>query len=160
MPDEIIDNLRQGVIKSLNQDQDDRSLTDGMDISVCTVDFEQNILWYAGANSPLFHVRGSELRHYRADKMPASIHYKMQPFTLHRTELRKGDAFYIFTDGYADQFGGPRNRKFMPVQLKETLIAIAGMPMVMQGGKLNEIFENWRGSNPRVDDVTVIGVRY
>ncbi len=108
MPDEIIDNLRQGVIKSLNQDDDDGSVKDGMDISVCTVDFEQNILWYAGANSPLYLVRGSELRHYRADKMPASIHYKMQPFTLHRIELRKGDAFYIFSDGYADQFGGPR----------------------------------------------------
>jgi len=160
MPDEIIDNLRQGVIKSLNQDEDDGSVKDGMDISVCTIDFEQNILWYAGANSPLYLVRGSELRHYRADKMPASIHYKMQPFTLHRIELRKGDAFYIFSDGYADQFGGPQKRKFMSVQLKETLMSIAGMPMLLQGERLNEIFENWKGSNPQVDDVTVIGVRY
>jgi serine phosphatase RsbU (regulator of sigma subunit) len=160
MPDEIIDNLRQGVIKSLNQYEDDGSVKDGMDISVCTVDFDQNILWYAGANSPLYLVRGSELRHYRADKMPASIHHKMQPFTLHRIELRKGDAFYIFSDGYADQFGGRLKRKFMSPQLKETLMSIAGMPMLQQGEKLNEIFENWKGSNPQVDDVTVIGVRY
>jgi len=84
----------------------------------------------------------------------------MQPFTLHKIELRKGDAFYIFSDGYADQFGGPHKRKFMSVQLKETLMSIAAMPMLRQGEKLNEIFENWRDSNPRVDDVTVIGVRY
>lgn len=160
MPNEIIDNLRQGVIKSLKQDEDDGSLKDSMNISVCTVDFEQNILWYAGANSPLYHVRGSELRHYRADRMPASMHYKMPPFKLHKIELRKGDTFYIFSNGYADQFGGPRKRKFMPVQLKETLMSFAGMPMLLQGERLNEIFENWRGSNPRVDDVTIIGVRY
>lgn len=160
MPDEIINNLRQGVIKALNQDEDVGSVRDGLDISVCTVDFEQNILWYAGAYSPLYLIRGNELRHYRADKMPASIHYKMHPFTLHKIELRKGDAFYLFSDGFADQFGGDQKRKFMSGQLKETLMAIASMPMLRQGEKLNEVFENWRGSNPQVDDVTVIGVRY
>ena len=92
--------------------------------------------------------------------MPASIHYKMHPFTLHKIELRKGDAFYLFSDGFADQFGGDQKRKFMSGQLKETLMAIASMPMLRQGEKLNEVFENWRGSNPQVDDVTVIGVRY
>ena len=160
MPDDIIANLRQGVIKSLNQNEDGVSLKDGIDISVCTVDFEQNILWYAGANNPLYLIRGSELRHYRPDKMPASIHHKMNPFTLHKIELQKGDAFYIFSDGYADQFGGPHQRKFMSVQLKKTLMAITGLPMLKQGERLNEVFENWRGSNSQVDDVTFIGVRF
>jgi serine phosphatase RsbU (regulator of sigma subunit) len=160
MPDQIIENLRQGIIKSLNQVADEDSIKDGMDIAVCLVDFDNNILWYAGANNPLYLVRGAELIHYRADKMPVAIHYKMLPFTLHKIELQKGDAFYIFSDGYADQFGGPKQKKFMSLQLRETLVAMAGVPMLKQGERLNEIFEEWRGDSPQVDDVTLIGIRY
>ena len=131
-----------------------------MDIAVCVVDFDKNILWFAGANSPLYLVRGGELIHYRADKMPVAIHYRMEPFTLHKIDLQKGDAFYIFSDGYADQFGGPKQKKFMSMQLRETLVSMAGMPMLKQGERLNEIFEEWRGDSPQIDDVTLIGVRY
>jgi len=160
MPDQIIENLREGVIKSLNQVAEEDSIKDGMDIAVCVVDFDKNILWYSGANNPLYLIRGGELIHYRADKMPVAIHYRMGPFTLHQIDLQKGDAFYIFSDGYADQFGGPKQKKFMSMQLKETLIAMAGEPMLIQGEKLNEIFEEWRGDSSQVDDVTMIGVRY
>jgi serine phosphatase RsbU (regulator of sigma subunit) len=160
MPDQIIENLRQGIIKSLKQVAEEESIKDGMDIAVCVIDFEKNILWYAGANSPLYLVRGNELTHYRADKMPVAIHYKMEPFTLHRIDIQKGDAFYIFSDGYADQFGGPKQRKFMSMQLRETLVAMSGIPMLQQGERLNEIFGEWRGDNPQVDDVTLIGVRF
>jgi serine phosphatase RsbU (regulator of sigma subunit) len=160
MPDQIIENLRNGIIKSLKQVVDEDTVKDGMDIAVCVVDFKENLLWFAGANNPLYLIRGGELIHYRADKMPVAIHYKMQPFTLHKIDLLKGDAFYIFSDGYADQFGGPKEKKYMSMQLKETLVAIASQPMLQQGEKLNEIFEQWRGDNPQVDDVTLIGVRY
>jgi sigma-B regulation protein RsbU (phosphoserine phosphatase) len=133
---------------------------DGMDIAVCVVDFNENLLWFSGANNPLYLVRGGELIHYRGDKMTVAIHYKMQPFTLHRIELQKSDAFYIFSDGFSDQFGGPKQKKFMSMQLKEKLVEMAGKPMLQQGEILNEIFEEWRGDNPQVDDVTLIGVRY
>jgi serine phosphatase RsbU (regulator of sigma subunit) len=160
MPDQVIENLRQGVIKSLNQVAEEESIKDGMDISVCVVDFDNGILWYAGANNAIYLIRGGELIHYRADKMPASIHYRMHPFTLHKIELHKGDAFYLFSDGFSDQFGGPNQKKFMSVQLKETLVKITGQPMLKQAEVLNEIFEKWRGDSPQVDDVTFIGVRY
>jgi len=160
MPDQIIDNLRQGIIKSLKQVADEDSIKDGMDISVCVVDFDKNTLWFAGANNPLYLVRGGELIHYRADKMPVAIHYKMEPFTLHKINLQKDDAFYIFSDGYADQFGGPKQKKFMSMQLRETLVRMAGMPMLKQGERLNEIFEEWRGDSPQIDDVILIGVKY
>ncbi|HZY25843.1 MAG TPA: YfiR/HmsC family protein [Bacteroidales bacterium] len=159
-PDQIIENLRQGIIKSLKQVAAEDSIKDGMDIAVCVVDFDKNILWYAGANNPLYLVRGGELIHYRADKMPVAIHYKMEAFTLNKIELQKGDAFYIFSDGFADQFGGPKQKKFMSNQLREILVAMAGMPMLKQGERLNEIFEEWRGDGPQIDDVTIIGVRY
>jgi len=160
MPDQIIENLRQGVIKSLKQVAEEDSIKDGMDIAVCLVDFDKNKLWFSGANNPLYLVRGGELIHYRADKMPVAIHYRMGPFTLYEIDLKKGDAFYTFSDGFADQFGGPKERKFMSAQLKETLVAMSGKPMLQQGERLNEIFEEWRGNNPQVDDVTLIGVRY
>jgi serine phosphatase RsbU (regulator of sigma subunit) len=160
MPDQIIEKLREGIIRSLNQVAEEDSIKDGMDIAVCLVDFENDILWYSGANNPLYLVRAGELIHYRADKMPVAIHYKMGSFTLHKIELRKGDTFYIFTDGYCDQFGGPKQKKFMSMQLKETLVALSGQPMLQQGERLNEIFEEWRGDSPQVDDVTLIGVRY
>ena len=160
MPDQIIEHLRSGVIKSLCQVNDENTVKDGMDIAVCTVDFDEKILWYAGANNPLYLIRGKELIHYRADKMPVAIHYKMNPFTLNRIQLQKGDAFYIFSDGYADQFGGPKDRKFMSSQLKEILVSLADRPMINQGERLNEIFEEWRGDKPQVDDVTLIGFRY
>jgi phosphoserine phosphatase RsbU/P len=160
MPDQIIENLRQGVIRSLKQVPEGSSIKDGMDIAVCVVDFDKNILLYAGANCPLYLVRGTELIHYRADKMPAAIHYRMDPFKMHKIDLQKGDAFYIFSDGYGDQFGGPNQKKYMSNQLRETLVAMAGEPMLKQGEKLNNIFEKWRGDNPQVDDVTLIGVRY
>jgi|WetSurMetagenome_2_1015567.scaffolds.fasta_scaffold01747_5 serine phosphatase RsbU (regulator of sigma subunit) len=160
MPDQIIENLRQGIIKSLNQVAEEESIKDGMDIAVCVVDFDKNLLYYAGANNPLYLVRGEELFHYRADKMPVAIHYKMVPFTLHTIELKKGDAFYIFSDGYADQFGGPKQRKFMSMQLRETLVSMSGEPMLKQGERLNDIFEEWRGDSPQVDDVTLMGIRY
>jgi serine phosphatase RsbU (regulator of sigma subunit) len=159
-PDQILENLRQGVIKSLNQAAEEDSIKDGMDIAVCLVDFEKEKLCFAGANSPLYLVRGGELIHYRADKMPVAIHYKMGPFTLHEIDLQKGDAFYIFSDGFADQFGGPKQKKYMSTKLKETLVAINGMSMIQQGERLSQIFEEWKGDNPQVDDVTLIGVRY
>jgi serine phosphatase RsbU (regulator of sigma subunit) len=160
MPDQIVEALRQGIIKTLKQVAEEDSVKDGMDIAVCLVDFEKDRMWFSGANNPLYLVRNGELIHYRADKMPVAIHYKMAPFTLHGIDLQKGDAFYIFTDGYADQFGGPNEKKFMSMKLKETLVAIHDQPMIKQGERLNDIFEEWRGDNPQVDDVTIIGVRY
>jgi serine phosphatase RsbU (regulator of sigma subunit) len=160
MPDQIIEILRQGVIKSFNQSIDEDSVKDGMDIAVCMVDFENDTLWFSGANNPLYLIRNHELVHYRGDKMPVAIHYRMQPFTLHKIDITKGDEFYIFSDGYVDQFGGPKQKKFMSNQFKETLVELDDVPMLKQAERLNEIFEEWRGDSPQIDDVTLIGVRY
>ncbi|MFN8242140.1 MAG: YfiR/HmsC family protein [Bacteroidales bacterium] len=159
-PDQLIEQLRQGVIKSLKQVVDEDTVKDGMDMSICTIDFNQNVMWFAAANNPLYLVRNGELMHYRADKMPVAIHYKMQPFTLHKIDLQKGDAFYILSDGYCDQFGGPNEKKFMSAQLKEKLVEHYAKPMLEQGAIYDNIFETWKGDNPQVDDVLLIGVRY
>lgn len=159
-PDIILSTLRTEIVKALQQSVDEDRVKDGMDMAVCTIDFKEGLLWYAGANNPLYLVRERELFHYRPDKMPASIHYNMVPFTLHKIELKKGDSFYIFSDGYADQFGGAKQKKFMTMQLKGRLVELQGVPMIEQGIKLSQIFEDWRGEGPQIDDVTLIGVRY
>ncbi len=159
-PDLIINELRSEIVAALKQSIDDDTVKDGMDMAVCLLDFRSFTLYFAGANNPLYLIRDGELIHYRPDKMPVSIHYNMDPFTMQKIELKKGDCFYIFSDGFADQFGGPAGKKYMAKQFKRTLMEIADKPMLKQGELLGELFENWRGDSDQVDDVTVIGVRY
>lgn len=159
-PDKIVNKLRDEVIKALKQSVEDDRVKDGLDMAVCVINFKTNILEFSGANSPLMLIRGTELTQYRGDKMPVSIHYNMQPFTKQTIQLCKGDCLYMFTDGFCDQFGGPEQKKFMSARLKEKLIEVSPLPMLKQGEKLNAIFEEWRGDNPQVDDVAMVGLRY
>ncbi len=159
-PDEILGQLRDEVVKSLNSDMYDEPVRDGMDVAVCTVDPQKGTLLYSGANCPLYLVREGRLMHYYPDKMPVSVHYRMDPFTLHTIELKKGDTFYIFSDGYTDQPGGPGKRKFMSEHLKKLLVEIEGLPMDTQRERLESEFLGWKGETPQIDDVTIIGVRF
>lgn len=160
MPDQILNGLRNQIVSTLKQSVTEDNVKDGMDVAACVIDFNTSTLYFAGANNPLYLVRDKELVHYRPDKMPVAIHYTMDDFTLHKIDLKKGDCFYIFSDGYADQFGGPDQRKFMTKQLKEVLVSISHMPMIDQGIRLSELFTAWQGDSAQVDDVTVIGVRF
>ena len=159
-PDEILNLLREQIVKSLKQSIDEDRVKDGMDMAVSLIDYKKNKLWFAGANNPLVFIRDGNLETIKGDKMPVAIHYSMNPFTAHEIDLKKGDTFYLFSDGYGDQFGGPRQKKFMVKHLKETLLDISALPMIEQGAKLDETFEEWKGSGPQVDDVILIGVRY
>lgn len=158
--DKIIESLRNEVIRTLKQSVSDDNVKDGLDMAVCVIDFSSDTLQFSGANSPLMLIRENELIQYRGDKMPVSIHYRMQPFSKHVISLQKGDCLYMFTDGYCDQFGGPDQKKFMSARLKEKLVEISPLPMIVQGEKLNATFEEWRGDNPQVDDVAMVGIRY
>lgn len=160
MPDKIINMLRDEIIKSLNQSIDEDRVKDGMDMTISVIDYDKNKLWFAGANNPLIFIRDGELESIRGDKMPVAIHYRMNPFTLHELDLKKGDCFYMFSDGYGDQFGGPKQKKFMIKHLKEKLLEFHKLPMIEQGKKLDEVFEAWKGKSSQVDDVVLIGVRY
>jgi serine phosphatase RsbU (regulator of sigma subunit) len=159
-PDQILNNLRREIVDSLKQSVDDDRVKDGMDMAVIAIDYNTNCLRFAGANLPLCIVRNGELKTIKGDKMPVSIHFRMNDFVLHETELQKGDSIYMFSDGFGDQFGGPHQKKYMVRNLKERLIELSPLPMIQQGEKLSEIFEEWRGGTPQVDDVTVIGIRY
>lgn len=158
-PNEILNSLRKFVIKSLKQEHEQSKSKDGMDMSVFCLDTENNKLEYAGANNPLYLYRNNELIETKANKMPVAIYVKMEEFTKHEFQLEKGDTLYMFSDGYADQFGGPKNRKFMYKPFKRLLLEFQDKSMADQKDILDKAFEDWRGENEQIDDVLVVGIR-
>ncbi len=159
-PDKILNLLREDIISSLKQSNEEDRVKDGMDMAISVIDYKNDKLHFAGANNPLCLIREGEIHTYKGDKMPVSIHYKMKPFTSHEIDLKKGDCLYMFSDGYGDQFGGTKQKKFMVKNLKNKLLEHSHLQMLKQGEKLTEIFEEWKGDSPQVDDVILIGLRY
>jgi serine phosphatase RsbU (regulator of sigma subunit) len=159
-PNEILDNMRTGIINSLNPEGSVEDSKDGMDCVLCAYDFENMQLEFAAANNPLWHVRDGKVTEYKADKMPVGKYGgEMKPFSLRKIAIQKGDLIYTFTDGFADQFGGEKGKKFKYKQLQEALISHCDLPMEEQKEILDKTFEQWRGNLEQIDDVLVIGVR-
>lgn len=157
---EVLDLLRESIIEALQQKGHSGEQKDGMDIVFCVLNTQTNLLQYAGANNPLFVVTtNKELKIIEPNKQPVAIFANMNSFTNREIQLNKGDCIYLASDGYEDQFGGPKNRKFMVKQLKELLVHISDKTMVEQYEILNQTFENWKGENEQIDDVTLMGIR-
>jgi serine phosphatase RsbU (regulator of sigma subunit) len=159
-PDIILNMLREYIIQSLKQVVQTSGIKDGMDMCVCLIDFEKNRMQFAGANNPLWIFRDGQLNEIKGDKMPVAIHDTMLPFTNHVVDLKKGDTFYIFSDGYADQFGGPQQKKLLNKNFKALLQNLQDLPMLEQGARIDGFFEQWRKELDQIDDVCVIGIRY
>ena len=160
-PSLVLDYVNAELKKSLNRNSEDIPLRDGMDIALCYIDQKNKKLHYAGANNPLYVVRENEIIILKADKQPltASKDSESKPFTNQYLDLKSGDCIYLFTDGYADQFGGEDEKKFMYKRFKETLLSIKDKSMDEQMKILDTTFENWKGQLSQVDDVLVIGIR-
>ena len=159
-PNEILDNVRRGIIASLNPEGSNEEGKDGMDCVLCAYDFKNMILEFAAANNPLWLLRNKKMIEYKPDKMPVGkYHNETKPFSLQTIALQKRDIIYTFTDGFADQFGGEKGKKFKYKQLGEVLLANAEEPMETQKIKLQQAFENWQGQLEQIDDVCVIGIR-
>ncbi len=159
LPSTILNELNKAVIESLKQSENDSS--DGMDVAVCSLNRERNELHFSGANRPLWLIRGNELSQIRPDKIPIGGLQvaRERSFTNHVIMLQPGDSLYIFTDGYADQFGGDHGKKLMTAKFKETLLSIQHLAMPEQEKHLNNVFSQWKGNHEQVDDVLVIGVK-
>ncbi len=158
-PAEILENLNEGIINSLKQREGESN--DGMDISLCSFDLKNKELKYAGANRPLWIVRGRELLVYKPNKLPIGGMQVMQTegFQQHTILLQKGDTVYLFSDGFADQFGGANGKKLMTKKFKDTLLDIQYLSMHDQEIHLNQMFEKWKGNLEQVDDILIIGIR-
>jgi ligand-binding sensor domain-containing protein/serine phosphatase RsbU (regulator of sigma subunit)/ABC-type amino acid transport substrate-binding protein len=159
-PEEILNNLRRYIIKALKQAGQEGETKDGMDMSIVVFDKKQKNLSYAGANNPLYFVRNGKLTEIKGDKMPVGIHESMSTFTRHSFEIERGDTFYLFSDGFADQFGGPRSKKFMYSNFKTLLMTIQMKSMREQHKILDDTIEAWKGDIDQIDDIVVIGLRF
>ena len=134
--------------------------------SLLSFDFKNNLLSCSSANNPVWIIRTStdsatkELIEIKADRFPIGKHEKdKELFTLHTLDLQKGDVVYTLTDGFPDQFGGQKGKKFKYKPLQELLLLIADEPMLNQKQKLSDVFEEWKGDLEQVDDLCIIGVR-
>lgn len=162
-PAQVLNNLNRLSAETLRANGvGDDNLTDGMDLALVSIDEKTNTLEFAGAHNPIFIVRGDEFFQLQPDKMAiGAFEYGEFNFANHSFELKDGDMIYAFSDGYADQFGGPKDKKFMKKRLRELLIEISSMPdLNQQKSVLRERFFEWKMSNDQVDDILIIGVRY
>ena len=131
-----------------------------MDCALCSFDLESNKMQFALANNPLWLIRYNELIEFKADKMPVGKYGEIaKSFTPHSIELQKGDVIYLTTDGYADQFGGDKGKKFKYRQLKELLLSISHKPMLEQKEVIAKSINDWKGKLEQVDDILIIGIK-
>ncbi|MFP4620780.1 MAG: PP2C family protein-serine/threonine phosphatase [Bacteroidales bacterium] len=157
---DILNQLRNMVKHSLHQTGKKDLAKDGIDMAFCAIDQKKMEMDFAGAFNPLYLFRNGNFEKYEADRMPVGIyHTEKESFTNHRISLRKGDVIYLFSDGYVDQFGGSKNKKFKPKNFIELLSRIHHKPMEEQHEILNQTFMQWKGDNFQVDDVLVFGIR-
>jgi len=158
-PDLILNNIRSEIIRALNAEGSEES-KDGMDAILCKLDIKNMKLQYAAANNSFYIIRNNELLICNADKMPVGKgHDDSISFSFNEIDLKKGDIIYTLTDGYADQFGGPKGKKFKYKPLENILLSIHALPMKEQNILLNQKFEDWKAQLEQVDDVLIIGVR-
>ncbi len=158
--DEIFNELRRIIILAVNPIGASEEGRDGMDAVLCRYDLQKMELEYSAANSSFYIVRNGELLVFKPDKMPVGKHIGVEkPFTRSVIPIYKGDCIYTFSDGYADQFGGPQNKKFQSKQMKELLLANSNKSMSEQKELLDKRMEQWKGDHEQVDDILVIGIR-
>jgi serine phosphatase RsbU (regulator of sigma subunit)/Tfp pilus assembly protein PilF len=165
-PSDILNELNSGLSETLRQKEEESVVKDGMDLALCSLCKNEAgavILEYSGAFNSLWIIRSgaSKIEEIKGDKFPVGIFVgeKLREFTNHQTELFKGDTVYIFTDGYADQFGGDKGKKFKYKPLQELLLAIQNKEMHEQKMILEKNIEAWRGKLEQVDDILVMGVK-
>jgi serine phosphatase RsbU (regulator of sigma subunit) len=159
--DTILNMLREQVVKALKQTGKDLENKDGMDMALCIIDWENAQIEYAGANIPLIILTTTgELKEVAADRMPIGIYETMaKPFTRHSIPITPGDAIYMFSDGYCDQFGGDDLKKFKKKNIKKLLSEIHTSSMTEQRKRLEQNIHQWRGDLPQVDDILVLGIK-
>jgi serine phosphatase RsbU (regulator of sigma subunit) len=159
--DEILNLLRLQVISSLNPKGLHYETKDGMDIALVVYNYETNELEFSGANNPMYHIRDGELNEIKADKMPIGLHERCgELFQCHKIVPNPNDIIYLFSDGFPDQFGGEKGKKYMSKNFKEFLLGIHQKPIVEQEQLIADESLRWRGCIEQIDDQIVMGMRF
>jgi serine phosphatase RsbU (regulator of sigma subunit) len=160
LPSGILAIMNKSLEKTFSREKNIGTIIrDGMDIGICIIDAKTKKMQYAGSFFPLYLVREENLIETMADKIIIGMNPDAVPYTDHSIDLQENDIFYIFSDGYVDQFGGTENKKFMYRRFRHLLLTIHGFPVDDQKAILEENIKSWMGSNEQVDDMMVIGFR-
>ncbi len=154
-PGEILNKTREIVISEFEKSNEE--VKDGMDIAICTL--KDNVLEFSGANNHLILIRNNELITFKGDKQPIGKIENFRPFNTQTVNIKKGDSIYLYTDGYIDQFGGEKNKKFMTKRLKTLLLSIQYMSMDEQLIAVKDNFYKWKGNNEQIDDICLVGIK-
>ncbi|MCX7862002.1 MAG: SpoIIE family protein phosphatase [Bacteroidales bacterium] len=160
-PSQILSFIDKGVSDFLRQTYNESGVNDGMDISVVSIHKYFHLVEYAGAYHELYYIHKGKLIEIKGDKLPIGVNYDgiTDEYTNHALHINKGDIIYLFSDGYADQFGGPYNKKFKYKQMKDLFINISTKSLSEQKEIIASTFQHWKGTNEQVDDVLVMGIR-
>ncbi len=156
-PGEILDKVSELVVETFEKSESE--VNDGMDISLCYLDKNKNELQWSGANNPLWIIRNKSLIEYKPNKQPIGKVDAPVPFITQNIQLQKGDLLYLFTDGYADQFGGEKGKKFKLSSLQELFLANCHLSMDEQLAAVDKTLSEWKGKIDQVDDILIIGIR-
>jgi serine phosphatase RsbU (regulator of sigma subunit) len=159
-PELVLQELHLGITTALHQEDGDNK--DGMDMVLCTFDKKHKKVEFAGAKNKLVYIQNNEVHEIKGDKHPIGGKDKTDNkriFTKHSIDTHQETTFYLFTDGYQDQFGGEHNRKFMSSNMKNLFLEIYQKPMLQQHDILKTTIENWRGKEKQIDDILVVGAK-
>ena len=161
-PGLILDQLDEGVTTTLRQDQDDSKTKDGMDIALCKVNTYKKTVEYAGAHRSLYVMKKGKMEEIKGNKFAigGGIYKNQTNFTNTKLKLGKGDSFYFCSDGFPDQFGGPKNRKFGPKRLREIIIQVHSKSMQDAYKRFDDEWEGWKADEKQTDDVLLIGIKF
>lgn len=157
----ILNQMREKVMKALHQTGgEDQVASDSIDMCFCIINKKEGVLQFAGAQRPLWMVREGVLTEINPDKMPIGIAPIIEePFTNHWVDLQKGDTFFLFSDGFVDQFGGALGKKYKINPFRQLLLSLKGMDMDGHSKEIVEAFVQWKGDEAQVDDVMVVGFK-
>jgi serine phosphatase RsbU (regulator of sigma subunit) len=152
---QLMDSLQQ----KLSPDSGEFGVKDGMDIALCCLDQQSNTLTFSGSHAPLYMIRDGKLIETRGDNNFVGRVMPGETYNTHTITLKKGDRLYLFSDGYTDQKGGPKNKKFYQAPFQKQLLDIHQKPMDEQKEILNNLLIAWQGKNDQVDDILVFGLQ-
>ena len=160
-PGKALDELSVGMNKALNSQYSSEQLRDGMDLTLCLIDMEERMLHFSGARNAAYIVQKGELIELRGDRKSIGFNpnEESHEFKNQTMQLEPGDMVFTCSDGYADQFGGPKGKKFMSKRLKSLFVEISDLPLEAQKARLKGVLTDWMGPSEQLDDVLVIGVR-
>ncbi|MGM0498378.1 MAG: PP2C family protein-serine/threonine phosphatase [Bacteroidota bacterium] len=157
----ILNNLRERIMKTLNQTGEESEQKDGMDLALFVYDKNEQTLDFSGANNTMYHYREQRLSEIKGDRMPIGVSgVTEESFQRQTINIKKGDQVYIFTDGFVDQFGGENSGKFKYKRLRKILSEIQSYDFPKQHNIMEQTFYDWKGDNEQVDDVLVIGIGF